>query len=225
MNLLHLIVKIFKKVIKQELKKRHLILINDLKGMTRNRRMEMPVWGDYVRISMLELAANEIYEKKVSGAVAELGVYRGDFAKYINKVFPDRKLYLFDTFSGFDKKDVLYDKQHQYSINLGDFSKTNIALVFEKMVYKENCLIMPGYFPETTINVEEEFSFVSIDVDLFKPTYEGLKFFYPRVNKGGYIFVHDCVRGVKAAVRKFCEREQISYVPLTDTWQSIIIPK
>ena len=37
--------------------------------------------------------------------MAELGVYRGEFAKEINKVFPDRTLYLFDTFEGFAEQD------------------------------------------------------------------------------------------------------------------------
>jgi hypothetical protein len=61
---------------------------------------------DYVRYSSLELVAREIYENKISGNVAELGVYQGGFAQYINQIFPDRKLYLFDTFEGFNESDV-----------------------------------------------------------------------------------------------------------------------
>ena len=38
--------------------------------------------------------------------VAEGGVFQGDFARHINRCFPKSKLYLFDTFSGFDKKDI-----------------------------------------------------------------------------------------------------------------------
>jgi O-methyltransferase len=62
--------------------------------------------SDYFRLSSLELAAYEIYANNIKGNVAELGVFRGDFAKFINMSFPDRKLYLFDTFEGFDKKDI-----------------------------------------------------------------------------------------------------------------------
>lgn len=46
--------------------------------------------------------ASIIYSNNISGCVAEVGVFQGEFASVINKNFPDRKLYLFDTFEGFD---------------------------------------------------------------------------------------------------------------------------
>ena len=33
-------------------------------------------------------------------------VYRGDFANSMSLMFPDRKIYLLDTFSGFDDRDI-----------------------------------------------------------------------------------------------------------------------
>ena len=38
---------------------------------------------------------------------------------------------------------------------------------------------------------DEKFSFIHIDVDLFEPTFESLKFFYPRLKKGGIIVCDD----------------------------------
>jgi O-methyltransferase len=72
--------------------------------------------SDYFRLSSLELIAYEIYANNIEGNVAELGVFRGDFAKFINISFPDRKLYLFDTFEGFDEKDIEaeYIKKQSY---------------------------------------------------------------------------------------------------------------
>lgn len=61
--------------------------------------------SDYVRLSTLELFAREVEAEKISGNCAEVGVYKGDFAKYINKYMPNKKLYLFDTFEGFDERD------------------------------------------------------------------------------------------------------------------------
>ena len=46
-------------------------------------------------------------KRNVPGNVAEVGVFRGEFAQYINEVFPQKKLYLFDTFDGFDAKEAL----------------------------------------------------------------------------------------------------------------------
>ena len=60
--------------------------------------------NDYVRIKTLELIARRL--ANVPGAVAELGVYRGQFASCMNKLFPERTLYLFDTFEGFDPEEL-----------------------------------------------------------------------------------------------------------------------
>ena len=67
--------------------------------------------ADFVRNSTLEMCAREIHVRNIQGAVAELGVFRGDYAKLINRAFPDRKLYLFDSFEGFHPDDVDVDKK------------------------------------------------------------------------------------------------------------------
>jgi O-methyltransferase len=88
------------------------------------------------------------------------------------------------------------------------------------MKYPESCIVKKGYFPETTTDVEEEFVFVSIDVDLYEPIYNGLVFFYPRLQHGGYIFVHDynnaSFDGAKVAVQRFAREFKIPFFPLSD---------
>ncbi|MEI3169120.1 MAG: TylF/MycF/NovP-related O-methyltransferase [Lachnospiraceae bacterium] len=54
--------------------------------------------------------ANRIKEQDIPGSIAELGVYRGDIAWQLNALFPERELLLFDTFQGFDAKDVKTEK-------------------------------------------------------------------------------------------------------------------
>ena len=61
---------------------------------------------DYVRIKTFELVTEEISQKNLQGAVAEVGVFRGEFAQYINAAFPDKKCYLFDTFEGFAQEEA-----------------------------------------------------------------------------------------------------------------------
>ncbi len=186
---------------------------------------------DYVRISTLELISREIKERNVVGEVAELGVYKGDFSKLISELFPDRKLYLFDTFEGFVQEDVEVEKREGFSkVEVGGFENKNIDLVISKIRNKDNIIVKKGYFPESVTGMKDEvFSFVSIDVDLYKPTYEGLNFFYNRLSKGGYILIHDynhpSYPGVKKAVIDFCTETGVSYVPLTDCFGSVIIVK
>jgi O-methyltransferase len=184
---------------------------------------------DYIRISSLELAAEEIYRKNIPGSVAELGVYKGDFAKDINVVFPDRPFYLFDTFAGFDRRDVEWEINRGYSRGDQNFSDTSVADVLAKMSYPENCRVKQGFFPETAVNVPDDFCFVSIDTDLYEPILAGLRFFYPKLCQGGYIFVHDYnnqeYTGAAEAVRTFCREVGCSYVPIADIGGTVIITK
>lgn len=183
---------------------------------------------DHVRDSSLELIAHEICTRGLVGNVAELGVFRGDFAKLINKVFPDRKLYLFDTFEGFDERDAKVDQQKGYSLADNVFP-TSTDLVLKKMEFPEQCIIKKGWFPESAVGVEDKFVFVSVDVDLYQPMISGLKFFSQRLVEGGYMFVHDFnnknFQGVKPAVRKYCSKQGIGYFPLSDESGSVVISK
>ncbi|MDR1399668.1 MAG: TylF/MycF family methyltransferase [Treponema sp.] len=184
--------------------------------------------NDIVRYQMLALVAEEINGKKVRGCVAELGVYKGDFAKRINSHFPDKTLYLFDTFNGFDKRDVDIERKLNNNANENDFTNSSVGLVLKKMKYPENCIVQKGWFPETAEHIEETFAFVSIDADLFEPIYQGLLYFYARLEKGGYIFVHDYngkLYGAKEAVQRFSEEHNVSYVPLSDLCGTVVFSK
>ncbi|TCT14025.1 macrocin-O-methyltransferase TylF [Natranaerovirga pectinivora] len=186
---------------------------------------------DYVRLSTVDLMAREIKEKEIAGAIAELGVYKGDFTRLINDYFPERKLYLFDTFEGFSKEDVNVEEENELSkAKVGHLGDTNVELVLRKLLHKDNVIIKKGYFPESVYDLEEKvYAFVSIDVDLFKPTYEGILYFYKKLAKGGYILVHDYnhpdYTGVKKAVKQACKELGINYIPLSDYFGSVVISK
>jgi O-methyltransferase len=187
---------------------------------------------DFNRLAALRLVAREIKERCLQGCTAELGVYRGNFAKHINKAFSDKKLYLFDTFGGFDKRDVKIDNDAGFS-TIGsvenDFNQPSISLIMRKMKHPKTCIIKKGYFPETAQDLDEKFVFVSIDPDLYEPIYQGLCYFYPRLVAGGYIFVHDCrdefFSGAKKAVKRFAEENGISYFPMNDIARTCVFIK
>ena len=48
--------------------------------------------NDFIRLSLLDLAVEEIKSKNIAGNVAELGVYQGHFASVLNGYFPEKKL-------------------------------------------------------------------------------------------------------------------------------------
>lgn len=169
------------------------------------------------RICFISGYADWIRSEKIEGNVAECGVFRGDSAKFINYYFADRKLYLCDTFEGFDRSDMQQEKVHSENFEKSHFAdqtffaETGSSFVMKKMTYPENVVIKKGYFPESMQGVEDRFCFVNLDMDLYVPMLNGLRFFWDRMVGDGCILLHDyfsdVFQGVKQAVDIF-EREQ-----------------
>lgn len=210
--------------------KKGLYLWLDMQALWRERYMDLSYrWRDFVRYSSLDLIAQEIKEKNLIWSIAEVGVFQWDFSAKINELFPDSMLYLFDTFEWFSDKDTILEKQQNYSTGEQDFSNTSVEKVLSKMKYPDTCIVKKWYFPDTAKDVDDQFVFVSLDPDLYKPIYDGLCFFYPRLVSWGYIFIHDYnnsqYKWAKDAVRIFCKEHNISYFPLSDNRGTAVITK
>ncbi len=187
---------------------------------------------DYVRIKSFELAVKEMRKRNVQGSVAELGVFRGEFAQYINVAFPNKTLYLFDTFDGFDAKEAFIEKKNGNCSEsfIKAYENTNIDMVLSRMAYPERVVIKQGLFPESLNGLEDRFAFVSLDADFEESIYQGLVYFYPRLEKSGYIFIHDYssdLLGVERAVDRYEKDHSITMakVPLCDANGTMIITK
>ena len=187
--------------------------------------------NDYVRLSTLELLCRRL--KNVAGNVAELGVYKGNFARCLNLLLPERKLYLFDSFEGFETAEAQKETAQQTCTDafVEAHKNTSITQVLKRLPYPENVFICQGFFPESAQNIFDTFCLVSLDVDFEDATYEGLKFFWPKLAEGGYLLLHDWnspnLSGVAAALARF-EKElghSIPSVPLCDTGGTLILCK
>ena len=103
-------------------------------------------------------------------------------------------------------------------------------MVLKKMDNKDDVIIKQGLFPASLCGLEEKFCFVSIDVDFEESIYAGLKYFYPRLVSGGYIFVHD-YNGILPSVGKGINRYQneinslLCKIPICDNNGTVIISK
>ena len=179
--------------------------------------------SDYVRSATLELLCRRLAD--VQGAAAELGVYKGFFARLINKLLPDRKLYLFDSFQGFAENAGASDSMQAAHEN------TSVERVLSAMPYPEQVEIRPGFFPETAKGLEEQFCFVSLDVDYYQTTLDGLEYFWPRLSTGGFIMLHDwgnpALPGVADALGTYERRsgQKLAAVPLCDLNNSLVLVK
>lgn len=190
------------------------------------------------RVTWLRNFAAYANAERLDGCTAECGVYMGDFSYYINRYFPDKHLYLFDTFSGFDEGDLCIERSQNNKAFLSGifndqklFASASEQIVMTKMLHPEMCVLKKGYFPETAEDVDKRFCFVSLDMDLYQPMLAALRFFYGRVCPGGVILLHDYFHselpGVKQAVAEF-EKERnlkLCKVPIGDFCSiAVIIP-
>lgn len=103
-----------------------------------------------VRLSALRLQAREIEARKIPGDVAELGVYQGVFAAEINRLFPERKLWLFDTFEGFHARDLAIEAERTgVKTQRRSFADTTMELVRSRLPHPAMARFVKGYFPES----------------------------------------------------------------------------
>ncbi len=171
----------------------------------------------------------KIKTQGIDGAMAEVGVFKGETARLMHYMLPDRKLFLFDSFTGFPKQVIREDCDgtvRPYTIN---FSNTSQQKVLSFIKGNDNIEIREGIFPETANGLEETaFSFVHLDADLYQSTIDGLNFFYPKLTGGGAIIVHDYNHdweGVKKAVDEFEEKVPEQFIDLNDMYGSVILVK
>lgn len=79
--------------------------------------------------------------------------------------------------------------------------------------------------------LDENFTFVSLDVNLEDSMCECLEYFYPRMSSGGYIFIHDYNNspwaGIPNAVDRYEKKNGINFakVPLVDNDSTLVITK
>lgn len=184
---------------------------------------EKDLSNDYVRLATLELLCRRL--EGVPGAAAELGVYRGFFARCMNQLLPERKLYLFDSFEGFSEDANASDSFQAAHRN------TAVNKVLAIMPHPDSVTVKPGFFPESLEGLEERFCLVSLDVDFYQTTLDGLRYFWPRLERGGYLMLHDWgspkLLGVAKALTDY-ETElghQIPAIPLCDVGGTLVLCK
>lgn len=191
--------------------------------LTHTQLPETALSGDYVRLAALELLCRRL--SHVPGAAAELGVYQGFFAGCINRLLPERRLYLFDSFAGFSPSDEAhpaFQSAHEH---------TSVDRVLSSLPHPEQAVILSGYFPHSLKGLEERFCLVSLDVDFGDATLAGLRYFWPRLHPGGYLLLHDWGNPRLPEVAQALESYQMELgavlpgVPLADRAGTLVLCK
>ncbi len=165
-------------------------------------------------ISLLKSVCN------VKGDIVEIGVYKAekymlflDIAKQQGKI-----AHAIDSFRGFpsiSKFDTFYKK--------GDLGVNGAGWLRKKTANKKNARIHEGFVPEILEAIEiNTISFIHIDVDLYKPTKQSIKWAWPLLTSGGIMVCHDYLpndeRNCSRAIDEFINETKIKYSGLSKTW-------
>jgi len=158
--------------------------------------------GDLARLYAFILNIKQCLADGVPGDFAEVGVFRGNSAATLAHFAArhDRHLYLFDTFSGFDARDLRDGDEHRSA----QFQDTSLDAVRRLVGNETHTTYVQGYFPESLTPAAERatYAVVHVDCDLYAPTKAALEFFYPRMPRGAILFLHDYASGMWPGVTR-----------------------
>ena len=157
-------------------------------------------WSDnyYKRMSsfsLMELIRYSLKKNEVNDFV-ECGCWKGHSSYIISHLISEYKkeinFHIFDSFEGMSK----IKKEDEVLLNIKEERKINNTWAGNESFVKNQVLkdfnffkIYKGWIPSSFKEVEsKKFSFVYIDVVLYEPTLETIKFFFPKLEKGGVIY-------------------------------------
>ena len=158
--------------------------------------------------------------EKLDGDIAEVGTYKGGSVKLICNA-TTKPLHAFDTFEGLPE---ISEKDNPDQMKKGEYP-ASFESVKSYLNNYPNIHFYKGLFPATAETVKgKKFSFVHLDVDIYESTLNCLKFFYPRMSRGGVIISHDRgADGVKTAFDEFFEDKPEIIIEPYKTSQYLII--
>ncbi len=143
---------------------------------------------------------------KLEGDFVECGVNRGStvMSNIVYTGFEsvkDKRYYLFDTFNGLDRELSTPDEYSRGKNRYPDCYR----FVVDSFKNYPNVVIVRGIVPQSLTQVHiDKVSYLSIDMNCASAEYEALKYFWPKLVKGGIVMLDDygwpmCERQKEAA--------------------------
>ena len=222
MTLMDKMTSAFKRTLRHAVERNSSIIVSyrepckaKLLGMVRETRKLIESQGDHMLLldnDAYQICSTAKVTEKVSGDIAEVGVYQGGSALLLCKVKGGRTLHLFDRF-----EEGLPDTE-DFGLSGGEYA-ASFDKVKQMLKGFKGVMFHRGLFPEETGKdvAHRKFAFVHIDVDIYTSTLNSLRFFYPRMSVGGIIISHDypMLAGVKRAFDEFFEDKPEAVIELS----------
>lgn len=168
--------------------------------------------------------------KNIEGDIVECGVLRGHSSYLmLHANIDNNKLFHgFDSFEGLSEPDVNDKVKNSYSYEWkkNDLKTPELIAKQNLKLFKDRVHLHKGWIPDRFNEVKsKKFSLVHIDVDLYKPTFESISFFWDKINNGGVLVCDDygseLCPGAKKAMDEFFNSKGLSVIHLT-TGQGLV---
>lgn len=156
------------------------------------------------------------------GDIIEVGCWRGGMSIFLSKIFSNKKIWVCDSFQGFqpaDKAKYFYEtERHTPDFVSGYSGPLQVSLDQVKNNFKayelENdprITFVPGFVKDTLSNLDiHEISLLRVDVDAYSATLETLDALYDKVVPGGVIIFDDsCLRETLDAIKFFFQTREL----------------
>jgi O-methyltransferase len=163
----------------------------------------------------------------LGGSIIECGSNEGDFINLIGSILDTYSLniqiYAIDSFEGLP----LPNKNTDGDVRTGSqfFNKGDLTANYQSVINKLKHLktpikIIKGWIPDcfNDLSSSEKYCMAHIDVDLYQPTLDSLKYIYEKMVTGGIILMDDygscgCY-GAKIAADEFFKDKEEKIIPL-----------
>ena len=188
---------------------------------------------DKPRFNTIDIVSKIIEAENVKGDIVECGVWRGGMSVYLAYTFPERTIWVADSFEGFqnngegdyvfeghERHQRDFDRAHAGAVRAG--MSISIGLDEVKGVFKHFGLegddkieYLKGWVCNTldpkTCPIKE-IALLRVDVDAYAATLEVLENTYDKVPSGGFVVFDDsALHECQAAITKFKETRGIVF--------------
>ena len=167
----------------------------------------------------------------LDGAAAEIGTYRGGTARFIAASFEtlghEVPLEVIDTFEGHPQSKL---SEHDSATHKDPvlFTDTSYESVVDYLSSFDRVTVHKGEFASVAPGLpDQSYRLVHVDVDLYEPTLECLRYFSPRLVPGGVIVLDDygspTCPGVDRAAKEYLASDRSVQVWSTRPKQLVLV--
>ena len=194
------------------------------KDNPRNWFRGQPIISDQISREGLEVVISQLektLDKKIEGAVVELGCYVGTTSLFIRRVLDERgqsderEFHVYDSFEGLPEKSQQDKSPAGVAFEAGKLFVGKKAFLAQfRAANLRPPIIHKGWFNQLTENdIPDKIAFAFLDGDFYDSIRDSLKLVWPHMAPNGIIVIDDYNRealpGVNRAIKDFFQDKQI----------------